>query len=173
MVEKPTTLSGAASQIDLPPQRSRKSLGLAMVAAALLAGGSVAFVKLQRTKSVAAATSPAPASARQALPPPVGAEPIVETKPSETTLVETPEIKQETTLVETTLAKTEPTTPVLDVPVVVKSPPTQVGRRSIGKKSTPPAKATTIPTPIQIKQPPIDPKPADPKPSPLIERDID
>ena len=64
--EKPTTLSGAASQVDLS-KRSRKGLGLAMAAAALLAGGGVAFYKLNQAKPVAPARATAPA--------------VIETKP--------------------------------------------------------------------------------------------
>ncbi|MBA3457871.1 MAG: hypothetical protein H0T42_32615, partial [Deltaproteobacteria bacterium] len=65
MAEKPTTLSGAASQsvVDLP-RRSRKGLGLAMAAAALIAGSTVAFFRLQGTGPRASAGTFQPAAAR-------------------------------------------------------------------------------------------------------------
>jgi serine/threonine protein kinase len=86
--EKPTTLSGAASQVDLH-KRSRRGLGLAMVAAALLAGGGVAFYKLQRpTKSVTAA-SPAPAPTPTPTPV-VQPPPIVEQPPPPPVVAEPP-----------------------------------------------------------------------------------
>ena len=63
--EKPTTLSGAASQVD--KRRSRRGLGLAMVAAALLGGGGVAFYKLRHTAEPAA---PVIAPAQEVVQPP-------------------------------------------------------------------------------------------------------
>jgi serine/threonine-protein kinase len=87
--EKPTTLSGAASSIIDVPRRSKMGLGLAMVAAAILAGGTVAFFKLrgadehpagaptQPVKAAAAPeASPAPPSPPPSAPAPNPAPPV-------------------------------------------------------------------------------------------------
>jgi serine/threonine protein kinase len=83
--EKPTTLSGAASQVDLQ-RKSRKGLGIAMAAAALLAGGTVAFVKIQQNAraekdSEPAHAVPAPVTAPTPTPTPTPT-PIVAPEPT-------------------------------------------------------------------------------------------
>jgi hypothetical protein len=148
--DKPTTLSGAASQLDLQRKRSRRGVGLAMVAAALLAGGGVAFYKLQRsTKEVTAAT-PAPAPA----PPPT---PVVVQPPPPPPVVEEP---------------TPPPPPVVepvkaDVVVVEKKKQPQ-RRRTVVKKPDPAKLVDNKPA----DKMPVDNK-LETKPTLPIERDIE
>ncbi|MDQ3333910.1 MAG: serine/threonine protein kinase [Myxococcota bacterium] len=114
---QPTTLSGAASQVDLQRKRSRRGLGLAMVAAALLAGGGVAFFKLQRPKEVAAA-APAPTPTPIPTPAPT---PVVVQPPPPPPVVEEP---TPAVIVE----------PVKEDVVVVEKKPQQQRRRTVVKK---------------------------------------
>jgi len=94
--DRPTTLSGAASQsiIDVP-RRSRRGLGLAMAAAALISGGTVAFFKLRGTSEsaprppAAVGTPATPSSAPR--PPVIDDQPAPEVTPAAPPIAAPPE----------------------------------------------------------------------------------
>ena len=93
-VHEPTTLSGAASSILDVPRRSRKGLGIAMAAAAVIAGSTVAFFKLRGTGAAKPAMAseariepPAPVAPP---PPPAPVKPAVEPAPAPAPVIEQP-----------------------------------------------------------------------------------
>jgi serine/threonine-protein kinase len=152
VVDKPTTLSLAASQsvIDVPKRRGFRGLGLAMVAAATLAGGTVAFITLHggggevaggRVAAPVAATPAPPATPPTVAPP----KPAAPTPPP---VEVAPPIEAPKPVVVATPAK-----PIKHVvPVAVKHP---VIKPAV---TTPPADK---------------PKPPETKKPSLIETDID
>jgi eukaryotic-like serine/threonine-protein kinase len=145
-VDEPTTLSGAASSILDVPRRSRRGLGIAMAAAALIAGSTVAFFQLRGTGAQQPATAPiAP-----------------ETKP------------EPPTAVETTPAIEPAKPPVEPAPVIVVEPAIEPAKPAItaAKPTAAPRKPAKIPgkAPAKPKQPTA--VPAKPKKPSLIETDI-
>jgi hypothetical protein len=157
--DKPTTLSGAASQVDLDRKKSRKGLGLAMAAAALLAGGGVAFYKLRfSTSSVAPAAAPAPSQAA-APAPAVAPAPVVE-PPIETKAEPPIETKAEPP-VEPKIEPPPIASPTVD-PVVVEKKKQPKRRKPVAKPTTP----TEPVKPVEVKKP-------EQKPTLPIERDIE
>ena len=162
--EKPTTLSGAASSIIDVPKRSRMGLGLAMAAAAILAGGTVAFFKLRGgdehsastpTQPIKAAPAPEPASA----PPPARPPSTPEPKP-------TPPVA----------AAPEPV-PVAPVAPLPSEPAKPAAPIASTKPSAPAPKPAKLPKPAVTQKPkpgpakpgPVKPEPAQPS---LIETDL-
>jgi len=161
-VDQPTTLSGAASQsITDVPRRSRRGLGLAMVAAALIAGGTVAFFQLGSAPTRGSATSPAATVGTQ--PAPGDDKPaIVDRTPAETR----PPVVDTTTTHGTTVA---PPSPVVDARPPLDGAPAVVGKPDTTRPTTRrPAKVVARPAP-EIKKPAIK-KPVIKKP--LIETDL-
>src|SRR5207249_4805376 len=86
--DKPTTLTGAASESvishhNVPKKRRAKGLAIAMLSAALIGGAAVVAVKVTSGEAQVQATSPPitvdpPAPAK---PDPVKADPVVQEKP--------------------------------------------------------------------------------------------
>jgi eukaryotic-like serine/threonine-protein kinase len=149
LADKPTTLSLAASQsvIDAAPRRRWRGVGLAMLAAATLAGGTVAFVELRGQGPAAAVAGAAPAIA--ATPAPIAATPPIAAPP--------PPIAAPPVAPPTPVAEPTPAAPPADTVVVVpKLAPKQPGH--------PFKRAKPTPSPDKAKP--------EPKPS-LIETDID
>jgi serine/threonine-protein kinase len=161
VVDKPTTLSGAASQSVVDMKRSRKGIAIAMVTSALLAGGVVAFVKLRESGSAPAAE---PAKPAIATPDPVPvAKPAIATpdpvpvakpepkpeqvaKPEPKPEPEPPEVKPEPEGKPEPIAKTEPVKKPIKKPVVKKPPKLE---KPPEKKPDPPK-----PDPKKCDQPP-------------------
>ena len=153
-VDKPTTLSGAASQVDLS-KRSRKGLGIAMAAAALLAGGAVAFFKLnQKTATATPARAPIVEVKKEPPPPP--------DLPTEAAKAEPPPVEPK---VEP--AAVEPEEEVDHDKLAKQRKRQQQRRKSAVKPKEPPKKK------IETKKVEPPKPPADKKPTPLIERDIE
>ncbi len=165
--EKPTTLSGAASQQIRVPRRSRRGLGLAMAAAAFLAGGSVAFIKLYNTdtpETAAAARPSAPPPKFDTRPPVVDTKPtlVVDTKP---VVVETKPVIGEAKPVTKPVVAAKPTT--APRPRTALNPMPKQDPKHIAKPVD--TKATT--TPIDVTKPGTKPTDAKP-PKRLFETDI-
>ena len=154
--EKPTTLSGAASQVDLS-KRSRRGLGLAMAAAALIAGGGVAFYKLRQdqTKPVAPARATTPVVVEQK-PEPPKADPLPPPQPPPPAPVEQVKVDP---------PKADPPKPEPPKPDAVgtEHKKQQKRRHAVVKKKDPPVNVE--PTPVEIKKTETPPLP--------IERDIE
>jgi serine/threonine-protein kinase len=147
--ETPTTLSGAASQVDLQ-RRSRKGLGIAMAAAAFIAGGTVTFLKVRQNKQRETATQPAPAPV--AAPTPVAAPEPAPTPPVAAPPTEVQPAPVETPVV-TEAAPLDPASAKKD-PVKVEHKRQQERRRVTVKKHPPktetePKKPTLIETDIE------------------------
>jgi serine/threonine-protein kinase len=156
-VDKPTTLSGAASQLDLAKPRSRKGIGIAIFAAAALAGGLVT-VKLTQPDRAApakapivepkAATQPAVAAPPPAVEPPPPAPPP---PPPPSPAVVPPAADEPEAA-----AKPEASQP--DAATIERKRP-QRRRNAVKKPEPKPDRAKPKPDPV--------------KPPPLIERDIE
>ena len=176
-VDKPTTLSGAASQsiIDVP-RRSRRGLGLAMAAAALIAGGTVAVVRLGGAPTRGSATSPATTVGAQPAPgddkPAIVDRTSTETRPTEPAAA-TP----------SALVDDKPTLGGAPAGVATQPPPVATGPDATRPAIRRPADVVARPAP-EIKKPvikkPVTNKPVTNKPElkkpatkkPLIETDI-
>ena len=167
-VDKPTTLSGAASQIDLP-KRSRKGLGIAMAAAALLAGGAVAFFKLNQRDSATPAPAKAPIVVEEVKkePPPPPPPPPSPAAPVEAKIVEPPkDIAPEPVAQEVVKEDS-----AADDKLADERKRQQQRRRTAVKPPKKDEPSKIEPKKIELKK--IEPPKPKPNPTPLIERDIE
>jgi hypothetical protein len=165
---QPTTLSGAASSIiDVP--RSRRGLGIAIVAAALLVGGTITFVKLSGGGD-AKAIAPAAAPVVAVPTPPIKPPPPAVIEPAKPAPVPTPPVEDH--VASEVGSATLPPTPI---PPAVTVPTAAAVK--IDHKKKPPATPAVTHRPPVAKPDPVKPdvkvtKP-EPKKNPLIETDID
>jgi serine/threonine-protein kinase len=177
IVEKPTTLSGAASQsvASVGKRRARRGVGIAMLAAAVVAGGTVAVVQMTRGSGTSAApekqvtmpaAAPAPAPAMPA-PTPAAPAPAV---PSAEPAIAAPETTTALPASAPAPAPSKAIAPAAPAPVAAApapAPASAAPARAKPKAMKPAPAKPTAPKPA----PAAAPKPPDP--SKLIETELE
>jgi serine/threonine protein kinase len=172
-VDKPTTLSGAASQsVAGGARRARRGLGLAMLGAALVAGGAMAAVQLAGSAPEApAARVPAPAPRPAAAAPTPTAAPTPEPAPAEAPTAPEPAATPEPAAAPEPAPAPAPAAKAPpERPQAVKAPapaPAPIKRAAPRTPPRPPPKHPAPPRPADPPEPKL------PDPQKLIETELD